>query len=329
MNLNFAHLHLLLNHFPVIGTMIGLGLLLVSLVGKNEDLKRGSLIIFAVMAILTIPTFTSGVGASKMLTGQELPGTMEDLIDRHEGAAMLSLWFMEALGAFSLIGLWQLHEKSRQSKWNFAAVLLFAFLTMGLMARVGNTGGEIRHPEVRASQGDTITETGIGAFVHTFEPNPDKFTHAMVSSKWWWAFMMDMHFIGLALLIGTVGIIDLRIMGFAKALPFEPLHRLVPWAMAGLGINLVTGMLAFIGMPVYYTFDAAFWVKLSALMLLGLNVATFYLTGVFDRVEHLEAGQDAPAFAKFVAASSLFLWFAVILLGRYIQPFEETITQGR
>ena len=44
--MNFAHLHLLLNHFPIIGTIVGLGLFLLSLVGKNEDLRRSSLIIF-------------------------------------------------------------------------------------------------------------------------------------------------------------------------------------------------------------------------------------------------------------------------------------------
>jgi len=182
------------------------------------------------------------------------------------------------------------------------------------MGRTGNTGGDIRHPEIRAGQGDTVTEGTIGSIVHVFEPTPDKFTQAMVGSKWWWAFMMDLHFIGLALLIGTVGILDLRIMGFVKQMPVAPLHQFVPWAMAGLAFNVVTGMLAFIGMPVYYTYDAAFWLKLVALMLLGLNVAAFYLTGTFDSVEHLGAGEDAPVSAKFIAGSSLLLWFAVIIL---------------
>jgi uncharacterized membrane protein len=323
---NFAHLHLLLNHFPVIGTIIGLGLFLISLFKQNEDLKRGSLIIFAAMALLSIPTFTSGVGAKMMIKGQQ--GVSDALLDRHEGSAMLSFWFIEVLGGMSLIGLWEFHKKSRQSSWNVAAVLLLSLLTVLLMGRTSNTGGDIRHPEIRDSQGDTVTEGTIGSIVHVFEPTPDKFTDAMVGSKWWWAFMMDLHFIGLALLIGTVGILDLRIMGFAKQMPVAPLHQFIPWAMAGLAFNVATGMLAFIGMPVYYTYDAAFWLKLVALMLLGLNVAAFYLTGTFDRIEHLGAGEDAPAFAKFIAGSSLFLWFAVIILGRYIQVLQDSIPGG-
>jgi len=147
----------------------------------------------------------------------------------------------------------------------------------------------------------------------------------MLVSKYWWAFMMDLHFIGLALLIGTVGILNLRILGFGKQLPGASLHRLMPWAMAGFGINVLTGTLAFIGMPAYYTFDAAFWLKILAVLLLGLNAAAFYLTDAFESVERLGSGDDAPRLAKVIAGSSLFLWFAVITLGRYIQSYADTL----
>src|SRR5579863_337484 len=99
--MNFAHLHLLLNHFPIIGTMIGVGLFLISLVGRNGDLRRASLIIFAAMALLALPTFFSGVGAQGAI--RKLPGISDALIERHQGAAMLALLFMEVTGAFSLI----------------------------------------------------------------------------------------------------------------------------------------------------------------------------------------------------------------------------------
>jgi hypothetical protein len=92
-----------------------------------------------------------------------------------------------------------------------------------------------------------------------------------------------------------------------------------------LGINIVTGLLAFIGMPSYYTFDIAFWTKMAALMLLGLNVVIFYLPSIFGRVEQLGPGEDAPMSAKFVAVTSLILWFAVITFGRYIQAYMDTI----
>jgi hypothetical protein len=150
----------------------------------------------------------------------------------------------------------------------------------------------------------------------------------ILANKWWWAFMMDMHFIGLALLVGTIGALDLRMLGFAKQLPIAPLQRLVPWAIAGFSINLVTGILAFIGMPLLYTYDIAFWLKMFAILLAGLNVVAFNLTGARRQTDQVGAGEDAPLLAKLIAASSLFLWFAVILLGRYIQLYQDTISSG-
>ena len=326
--MNYAHLHLLLNHFPIIGSIIGLGLFLTSFFGKNQDLRRASYIVFAGIALITIPAFLSGFGAQQMIKG---PGVSDALIRRHESSALLSLWFMEMTGALALIGLWQSQQTGRPSHWNVSAVLLFSLLTVGLMARTGNTGGDIRHPEVRPGAAavnatdPTISEGPIGAFIHHFEPDPDKFSEAMTFSKWWWTFMMAAHFLGLILIVGTVGLLDIRIMGFLKQLPIAPLHRLLPWGLAGLGINIVTGLLAFAARPENYIYSVAIWLKMLALLLLGVNAVAFYLTDIFGQVENLEAGEDAPFSAKLVAASALFLWFAVITLGRYIQPLTDTL----
>ncbi len=328
--MNYAELHLLLNHFPIIGTIVGLGLFLVSFVGKNDDLRRGSYIVFVAIALISIPTFLSGFGAQLMIKG---PGVSDALLQRHQGAALLSLWFMEATGALALAGLWQSQRISHPARWNVSAVLLFSLLTAGLMARTGSTGGDIRHPEDRPSQaaattGGTVAEGTIGSIIHTFEPTPEKFSEAVTFSKWWWTFMMIMHFLGLIMIVGTVGLLDLRIMGFLKQLPVAPVHRFLPWAMAGLGVNIVTGLLAFIGLPENYIYSGVFWLKMLSLLLLGLNAAAFYLTDIFAGVESLGAGEDAPISAKLIAASSLFLWFAVITFGRYIQPLGDTLRPG-
>ncbi|HTC61347.1 MAG TPA: hypothetical protein VK709_00760 [Candidatus Saccharimonadales bacterium] len=324
--MNFAHLHLLLNHFPIIGTIVGLGLFLISLVGKkNEDLRRAGLIIFTAMALISILAFFSGVGADGAI--RKTPGISEDLIVRHQGAAMLALFFMEITGALSLVALWKSQERLHPTHWNWSlsGVLFFSLITVGLMARVGTTGGDIRHPEIGTGQEQADT-SGISKMVHAFEPSPDKFAELMTASKWWWAFMMDLHFVGLAILIGTVGFLNLRVLGFAKQIPVAPLHQLVPWAMVGFGFNLVTGVLAFTGMAAYYTYDWAFWLKMLAIMLLGLNVAAFYLTGAFESVADLGPGENAPPLAKFLAGTSLVLWFLVITLGRYIQSYSDTIS---
>jgi uncharacterized membrane protein len=324
---NYEHLHLLLNHFPIVGSFIGVGLLLASFFGKNDDLRRSGYIVFVGIALITIPAFLSGFAAQEMLKG---PGISEALVRRHESSALLSIWFMEVTGALALIGLWQSHGTGRPAHWNVSAMLLFSLLTVALISRTGYTAGEIRHPEVRpAAEASTaepvVTEGPIGAFMSRFEPAPDKFSDAMTFSKWWWTFMMAMHFIGLIMIVGTVGLLDVRIMGFFKQLPVAPLHRLLPWGLAGLAINIATGLMAFAGRPENYIFSIGLWLKILSLLLLGVNAAVFYLTDLFGQVEKLDAGEDAPFAAKLVAASGLFLWFAVITMGRYIQPLTDTL----
>src|SRR5258708_844237 len=144
--MDFPHLHLLLNHFPIIGTMVGAGLFLISFLVRAEDVRRSSLIVFVAIALLAIPAFITGVGAQeKMVTDSSISNT---LIQRHEGAAELAIWFMEITGALAAAALWQSIRKTSPARWSTAAILVFSLATVGLMARTGNTGGEIRHFEV-------------------------------------------------------------------------------------------------------------------------------------------------------------------------------------
>jgi uncharacterized membrane protein len=324
---NYAHLHLLLNHFPIIGSIIGLGLFLVSFFGRNQDLRRAAYITFVGIGLITIPTFISGFGAQQMITG---PGVSDALINRHESSALLSMWFMVITGALALVGLWQAQRTGQPPRGNVAAVLIFSLLSVVLIGRTGNTGGDIRHPEdvtgKAAPVSDATMQDGaFGAFIHHFEPDPAKFADIVTFSKWWWTFMMIAHFLGLILIIGTVGLLDIRIMGLFKQLPVGPLHRLLPWGLAGLGVNVATGLLAFTGRPENYIFSLGLWVKILALLLLGVNAVLFYLTDIFGKVENLKAGEDAPFSAKLIAASGLILWFVVITMGRYIQPLTDTL----
>jgi hypothetical protein len=136
---------------------------------------------------------------------------------------------------------------------------------------------------------------------------------------------MNLHFIGLVLIVGTIGIYNIRILGIAKHMPVAPLHRLLAWGLLGLGINVATGLAVFVGAPEDYTFNAVLWLKIVALGLLGLNAVVFYLAGIFDQVERLGPCDEAPMSAKVVAMTSLVLWCAVITFGRYIQVFQHSI----
>ena len=137
---------------------------------------------------------------------------------------------------------------------------------------------------------------------------------------WLWPACETLHFIGMALLIGIVGLLDLRMLGMVKGLPVRPLNRLLPWGIFGFVLNAVTGFLFFSGDPFQYIHNNVFWLKMAFVALAGVNVGVFYLTGLSRRVDAVGGGEEVPAAAKLVAATSLFLWIGVMYWGRML-PF--------
>jgi hypothetical protein len=136
--------------------------------------------------------------------------------------------------------------------------------------------------------------------------------------QWVWPACETLHFIGLALLIGNVGLLDLRLLGFAKGLPFVALNRFVRWAVLGFVINFATGVTFFIGNPFQYVHNIAFGYKLAFMALAGVYVLVFYATGLFRTLVALGPDQDAPLLAKVIAATSLCLWIGVMYMGRML-----------
>ena len=141
----------------------------------------------------------------------------------------------------------------------------------------------------------------------------------VIGVPWIWPACETLHFIGMAMLIGVIGVIDLRMLGFMKRLPFAPLHKLLPWGIAGFVINLLTGALFFAGDPYQYKDNVAFIFKIAFILIAGINVLVFYW-GPYQKVEAMGPGDDAPASAKVIAATSIFLWFGVMYWGRML-PF--------
>ena len=307
MNLaNLTHLHLLLNHFPTVGFLIGLGLFLAAIVGKSGNLKRASLVIFFLIALLAIPTYLSGKAAQQAITGR--PDVPEALIEMHQDSALLALVFMELTGFVAWLGLWQFRRISRPARWNLTAVFLLSIITFGLMVRTAIMGGEIRHPEIRTegtvgSDTEWLKSASIATFVNT--------------TAWAWPLNETIHFIGLSLVLGVVLVVNLRILGVMKNVSFAALHRLLPWGILGFAVNLITGILFFITIPEQYTQNVALHWKVVLMLIAAANVLYFTL---FEEAWALGPGDDAPPTAKVIAASTIFLWIGVIYFGR-MMPF--------
>ena len=145
-------------------------------------------------------------------------------------------------------------------------------------------------------------------------------SRAVTYYSWIWPTCETLHFVGLALLFGNVGLLDLRMLGAVKQLPVAPLTRLVRWGVLGFVLNLLTGIVFFVGAPSQYVNNIAFQYKLLFIALAGANLVVFNLSGVARRVGLLGPGDDAPASAKVIAATSLFLWIGVMFWGRML-PF--------
>jgi hypothetical protein len=62
-----------------------------------------------------------------------------------------------------------------------------------------------------------------------------------MNGRWEWSIAESLHFIGLSLLIGAVGLFDLRLIGIGRQIPFSALHRLIPWGVGGFVLNILTG----------------------------------------------------------------------------------------
>jgi len=139
--------------------------------------------------------------------------------------------------------------------------------------------------------------------------------------RWTWPISESLHFCGLALMVGTVGTFDLRLLGLVKGLSPAALHRSIRFGLAGFGVSAITGSLFIFGQPDQYFYNDAFKVKVVCLMLLGINVGAFY-TLEARGVLALGPGGDAPARAKVMAAVSLTLLVAIMCAGRMLTFFR-------
>ena len=141
-----------------------------------------------------------------------------------------------------------------------------------------------------------IRSTAFHAFIRANEP-------------WLWPLCEILHYLGLSVLLGTVGLFDLRVLGMARAIPLRAIHRLVPWGIGGYVLNLMTGVVFFVGHPDQYFYNNAFRLKVLFMAVAGLNVVAFYT-------------ERPPVSAKIIAGTSLGTWVAVLICGRLLTFFR-------
>jgi len=143
-----THLHLIVNHVPVLGPAFGLLLLALGWVKKSEDLKRASLLLFIVAALFALPAYLTGEPAEKGALG--LPGVSALFTEKHENAAQLALGATLGLGGLAMAALVLFRDGTPVPRWFLLLVLTATLAATGLMFWTAALGGQVRHTEIRA-----------------------------------------------------------------------------------------------------------------------------------------------------------------------------------
>ena len=147
--MNWPHVHLALNHVPVLGTSF-LGLLLMTAIARrSEEMKRVSLWGLFLLAAISIPIKFTGDFASE--SQQLRPELNTALVSHHEQTADQATTGVFLVGLLALAGLIAARRGKPVPTWAVTSVLIATLATFGLMLRTANSGGQIRHPEIRPS----------------------------------------------------------------------------------------------------------------------------------------------------------------------------------
>jgi len=158
-------------------------------------------------------------------------------------------------------------------------------------------------------------------FIHWVQGT--EIAYLATKTKWVFATAQSVHFMGLSILLGSITLLDLRILGFLRRIPIARLYGLIPLAITGFLIQLLTGIVMFSAEPLGYWTNAAFRLKLALIGVSGLNALWFW---AFEhrRLANLPAEMPAGASAKIVATASIAIWALVITLGRFI-PYLQGV----
>lgn len=144
--MSILHLHLLLNHFPIVGAVLASLLLGVALVRRSDELAKVSFALLALLGVTSIVVFLTGEPAEEAI--EEIAGFSHSIVERHEQVALLATIAMAFLGAVSVVLLLALLKRAVPRTYTIA-VLVGAIVATGAMGWTGYLGGQVRHTEVR------------------------------------------------------------------------------------------------------------------------------------------------------------------------------------
>jgi hypothetical protein len=157
--MNGVHLHLLVNHLPVIGSIFAILMLIWSLVRKNTELARAALGLFVIAAITGLVAYFTGEPAEHV--AEDIAGVSRSAVHAHEESAELATVLLGGYGIFALGALVYLRKRAAAFPRKLMVVALaLSFIPAGAMGWTANQGGKIRHPEITSAGAPMATNAG-------------------------------------------------------------------------------------------------------------------------------------------------------------------------
>ena len=304
---SWSHVHIVLNHFPTAGLVFALIFFVYGLMRDNDLLKRAGLAIFAACAVLAVPTYVTGASSMWALTQPLYEGINMGAINAHRDMALLTLFGIGLTGGAAWIELWRYRHLGRFSKTSLYVVLGLALVTLVIMAETGHRGGLINHPEIRTAA-DVFPEDPVAGF---WSPAIE----VRINTIEWFVPWQTLHFFGYSLIFATVLLVTLRVLGFAKSIPYSTVHRILPLAFFGVALNVFSGMLLMMADTFRYVNNTTFAPKIAMIAIGGIAALYFSLSNSLWTVK---AGGDATLGAKAIAVLILAAWSGVIMGGRLL-----------
>jgi uncharacterized membrane protein len=302
----WSHVHMILNHFPTVGFVFALSFYVAALVLNNDAMKRACLVLFVICAILSVPTFVTGNASMWALTDPPVDGISKAVINAHRDMALMMLFGLAFTGVTAWIELWRYRHLGRFSNRSLYLVLIFAIITLGIMAETGHRGGQINHPEIRVATDVLPTDPTAGLSANV---------ELLINHVIWFVPWQTVHFFGFSIIFGTALAVSLRVLGFWKSIPFSAVHRLLPIGVFGVVINVFSGMLILQADSSRYLNEITFVPKVIFITIGAIAVLYF---SVSEPLWKIGPGEEAPMSAKWVAALVLVSWTVVIMGGRLL-----------
>jgi hypothetical protein len=160
--MNSVQLHLALTHVPVILSLVGLIILVLASVKKNNSLIKTAYLIILIAGLSSLPVYFSGEGAEEAV--EKLPGVSESIIEKHEDVAKLAMLSIAGAGLLALAAIFLNRLKSAGKIFRLL-ILAVSLLAGGLMVQTAHLGGLVRHSEIRSEitqqKGDEVNEKGL------------------------------------------------------------------------------------------------------------------------------------------------------------------------